>query len=122
MDISRGLDAYAHRQADIYRSLAISFVKLWSPELRENSITVEWPSELAELAATVDALPVRKSGRKAKYAQVSDSESEGGAAGSIQFSGSDTESLVGGENLVGSDGENILQHLVGYVDSEEDDS
>jgi hypothetical protein len=122
MDISRGLDAYAHRQADIYSSLAISFVNLWSPELRKNGITIDWPFELAELAATVDALPERKSGRKVKNTYTSDSESGDGTAGSIRFRGSDTESLVGGEDLIGSDGESILQRLAGYTDSEEDAS
>jgi hypothetical protein len=56
-DISRGLDAYAHRQANIYGLLATSFVTLWSPELRKNNISVDWPSELEEHAATVDAPP-----------------------------------------------------------------
>jgi hypothetical protein len=56
-DISRGLDAYAHRQADIYWSLAVSFINIWSPELKKNNIIVNWPSELAEQAATAEAIP-----------------------------------------------------------------
>jgi hypothetical protein len=105
MDICRCLDAYAHRQADIYWSLTISFVKPWSPELRKNSITIDWPSELAELAAIIHAIPERKSGRKkAKDDCISDSENEEGTVESISFGGShlesDTESLVGGEDSI----------------------
>ena len=126
MDISRGLDAYAYRQADIYWSMAISFVKLWAPELRKNGITVDWPSEVKELAATVDALPERKSSRKkAKATYTSESESEDDAVESAQFKGSyfesDTECLAGGEDLLESDGESILQHLASYTDSENED-
>ena len=106
-DISRGLNAYAHRQADIYYSLAISLINLWSPELKKNKITVDWPSELAEHAARAEAEPERKSGRKkAKPAHMSDSES-------------DTGPLVGGEDANESDGESILLHLVRYTDNED---
>ena len=106
MDVFRGLDAYVHRQADIHRSLALSFVKLWSPEMQKNEISVDWPPELAEHAATVDPLPERKSGRKkAKAAYISDSEGEG-----------DT---IGGEDAIGQDGdESGLLHLTSYTDSE----
>jgi hypothetical protein len=129
MDISRGLDAYAHRQADVYWSLAVSFVTLWSPELRKSNITVDWPPEVAEHAATVDAPPERKAGRrKAKAAYMSDSdESEDGTLESIRFRGarleSDAESLVGGGDSIGSDGdgESILQYLAGYTDNENSD-
>lgn len=97
-DIFRGLDAYAHRQADVYHSLAVSFVDIWSPELRKNKLNVDWPPELADHAATVGALPERKSGRKrAKPAQMSDSGSE---------EGND------------SDGESVLLHFAAYTDSE----
>jgi hypothetical protein len=128
-DISRGVDAYACRQADIYYSLAVSFVDIWSPVLRENGITVNWPPELAERAATVNAVPERKSGRKkAKPAYMSDSESEGGGVDSVQLGGdpleSDTDSLVGGKDANESDGESVLLHFAGYADSEnsEEDS
>jgi hypothetical protein len=128
-DISRGLDAYARRQADIYYSLAVSFIDLWSPMLRENNITVDWPAELAEHAATVDARPERKSGRKkAKHDYMSDSESEDGDVDRIRFGGSypesDTDPLVGGEDENQSDGESVLFHLTAYTDSEnsEEDS
>jgi hypothetical protein len=126
-DISRGLDAYAHRQANIYWTLAISFVNLWSPELRKNHITIDWPLEVAEHAATVEAVPERKSGRKkAKVAYMSDSESEDVALEDIRFRGrlgSDTNS-VGDEDSIESDGESILHHLAGYTESEtsEDDA
>lgn len=122
-DISRGLDAYARRQADIYHSLAISFVDLWSPELRKNKIKVDWPQELAGHAAKVDANPERKSGRKkAKPAYTSDSESGDGGVKSIRSGGSHLESeiasLAGGEDATDSDGESILLHLAGYTDGE----
>jgi hypothetical protein len=123
-DIFHGLNAYAHRQADIYWSLAISFISLWSPELRKNNISVDWPSELAEHAATVDALPERKSGRKkAKATYMSDSESEGDAVESTLFGSGRLESGIGGEDVIESDGESVLLHLAGYTDgknSEED--
>jgi hypothetical protein len=120
-EISQGLDAYARRQANVYHSLAISFVDLWSPELRKNKITVDWPPELAGHAAEVDALPERKSGRKkAKPAYTSDSED--GGVKSIRIGGghreSDNASLAGGEDTTDSDGESILLHLAGYTDSE----
>jgi hypothetical protein len=130
VDISHGLDTYTHCQADIYYSLAVSFVDLWSPELRKNNITVDWPLELAEYVATVDALPEQKSGRKkSKPVYSSDSKSKDDAVESIQFGGShledDTESLVGGEDGIELDGESVLLHLAGYTDgknSEEDTS
>ena len=59
-DLSCGLDAYTHRQADVYWSLAISFVDLWAPELRKSNIKIDWPSEVADRAATVDAAPISK--------------------------------------------------------------
>jgi hypothetical protein len=122
MDISRGLDAYAHRQADTYYSLAVHFVTLWSPELRKNGITIDWPSELAEHAATVDALPERKCGRKkVKPVYMSDSESGDDVAKSIQFRDIDTESLAGGdsgEDAIELDGESTILHA-GYTDSED---
>jgi hypothetical protein len=121
IDITRGLDAYAHRQADIYLSLATSFINLWSPELRKNGITVDWPSELAEDAATVEALPERKSGRKkVKAAYHFESESEDDVVEAIQFGANlegDTESFVSGDSIE-SDGESILHHLAGYTDDE----
>ena len=125
-DISRGLDAYACRQADTYYSLAVSFVDIWSPVLLENKITVNWPSELAEHAATVDAVPERTSGRKkAKPAYMSDSESGDGGVQSVRFRGdpleSDTDSLVGGKDANESDGESVLLHFAGYADSENSD-
>ena len=116
IDISRGLDAYAHRQADIYWSLAVSFVDLWSPELQENGIAVNWPLEVADYAATVKALPKRKSGRKkAKSADLSDSEGED-IVENIQLRG--TSDTVDDEDLIDSDGGGVL-HLAGYTDSED---
>lgn len=125
-DISRGLDAYACCQADTYYSLAVSFVDIWSPVLRENKITVNWPSELAEHAATVDAVPKRTFGhKKAKPAYMSNSESGDGGVQSIRFRGdpleSDTDSLVGGKDANESDGESVLLHFAGYADSENSD-
>jgi hypothetical protein len=127
-DISRGLDAYAHRQADIYWSLAVSFINIWSPELKKNNIIVNWPSELAEQAATAEAIPERKSGRKKANAYITDSESGDDAEMESRFGGSrhegDTESLVNDEEFAESDGESVLHHLAGYADSEnsEDDT
>ena len=126
-DVLRGLNAYAHRQADIYYTLAVSFIKIWSPELQKNNITVEWPSELAELAARAEAIPERKSGRKkAKLAHTSSSESDDGGAGIHLGDGhldSDSEPLVGGEDTIESDGEtseeSVLLHLARYTDSED---
>lgn len=120
MDISRGLDTYAHCQADIYWSLAISFVTLWSPELQKNNISVDWRSELTEHVATADAVPKQKSScKKAKPAYMSDRKSEDDA---IHFGGSclesDTVSQVGGKDTIESDGESVLLHLAGYTDSE----
>lgn len=126
-DISRGLDAYAHRQADTYWSMANSFVNLWSPELKKNNITVKWPSEVAKQAATVEALPERKSGRKRVNAShMTDSES-GDDTMECRFGASrpegNTESLVDDEELTESDGESVMHGLAGYADSEnsEDD-
>jgi hypothetical protein len=114
IDIIRGLDAYAHRQANVYESLAISFVNLWSPELRKNNISVDWPSELAEHAKPVDVPPKRKSGRqKAKATYMSESESEGDAIGG--------EDAIDGEDTIVPtelDGESVLLNLAGYADSE----
>lgn len=124
-DINHRLDVYAHRQADIYWSLAVSFVNIWSPELRKNNITVDWLPDVADHAATVVALPERKSGcQKANATHTSDSENEDDAVESIRFRGleGDTESPVDGEDSIESDGESFLQHLTGYTDSENSDS
>lgn len=106
MEVFCGLDAYAHRQADIHQSLALSFIELWSPELQKNEISVDWPLELAEHTATVDPLLERRSGcRKVKAAYMSDSEVEG-----------DT---IGGEDAIKQDDdESGLLHLTTCTDSE----
>ncbi|KAI0059388.1 hypothetical protein BV25DRAFT_1785942, partial [Artomyces pyxidatus] len=41
-DIARGLRAYAHRQANIHCSLAVSFVQLWSPSVSALGYSVTW--------------------------------------------------------------------------------
>jgi hypothetical protein len=97
---------YAHRQADIYWSLAVSFVNIWSLELRKNNITVDWLPDVADHAATVVALPEQKSGcQKANATHTSDSENEDDAVESIRFRGleGDTESPVDGKDSIESD-------------------
>jgi hypothetical protein len=42
-DITDGLGAYAHRQADLMHRLAESFAALWYPVLSAEGITIEWP-------------------------------------------------------------------------------
>jgi hypothetical protein len=46
-DISRGLDAYAFRQANVWSSLAISCIRSWSPFLEQNGLEITWPDSLA---------------------------------------------------------------------------
>ncbi|KAF8469356.1 hypothetical protein DFH94DRAFT_685311 [Russula ochroleuca] len=98
--------------ADIYWSLALSFVNLWSPELWKNKISVDWPPELAEHTATVDPPPERKSGcKKVKAAYMSNSKSKSDTIGEA------------GEDTIEQDGESVLLHVAGYTDGKnsEDD-
>jgi hypothetical protein len=112
VDVLHGLDTYMHRQADIYWSLALSFVNLWSPELWKNKISVDWLPELAEHTATVDPPPERKSGcKKVKAAYMSNSKSKSDTIGEA------------GEDTIEQDGESVLLHVAGYTDGKnsEDD-
>ena len=126
-DVLHGLNAYSHCQANIYYMLVVSFIKIWSPELWKNNITVEWPLELAKLTARAEAIPERKSGqKKAKLAHTSSSKSDNGSAGIHLGDGhldSDSEPLVGSEDTIKFDGEtsgeSVLLHLVHYTDSED---
>ncbi|KAI0055075.1 hypothetical protein BV25DRAFT_1816134 [Artomyces pyxidatus] len=43
LDIERGLNAYARRQAAMYRGLAASFHRLWAPKVDAFGLSVEWP-------------------------------------------------------------------------------
>ena len=107
--------------------LVVSFIKIWSPELWKNNITVEWPLELAKLTARAEAIPERKSGqKKAKLAHTSSSKSDNGSAGihlGDNHLDSDSEPLVGSEDTIKFDGEtsgeSVLLHLVHYTDSED---
>ena len=44
-DVRSGLDAYARKQAAVYRDLAISFVKLWRPTLVSYKLKHSWATE-----------------------------------------------------------------------------
>ena len=46
VDIQRGIDAYARRQAAIYRDLAISFASRWLPYLKASDCETPWAADL----------------------------------------------------------------------------
>ena len=45
-DIQRGVDAYARRQAAIYRDIAISFASQWLPYLKATGCKIPWAADL----------------------------------------------------------------------------
>ena len=45
-DIQHGVDAYARKQANIHREIAISFVSQWLPYLRLCGLETKWTAEL----------------------------------------------------------------------------
>jgi hypothetical protein len=42
-DIASGLVAYAAKQADVMRGLAVHFAAMWWPILQKNDIEISWP-------------------------------------------------------------------------------
>ncbi|KAI0054627.1 hypothetical protein BV25DRAFT_1843527 [Artomyces pyxidatus] len=55
LDIQRGLNAYALRQAAVYSGLANAFYKLWAPKVHAFGLSVAWPAALASAASPSDA-------------------------------------------------------------------
>ena len=51
--LSRGLTAYADKQADIHESLACKFATMWRGVHNDNGIPIEWPASLLALDAEV---------------------------------------------------------------------
>lgn len=78
LDISRGLSAYAYRQARIYEALAIGCIERWVPLTVKHDIVVQWPVSLAPYAAVPTTAPVKRSrqasARKARPLGGSDDE------------------------------------------------
>ena len=58
VDVQRGLHAYAHRQANIYQVLVISFANRWRKTLVSHGLCPSW---LSRYPATVDPLSSRPS-------------------------------------------------------------
>jgi hypothetical protein len=44
-DIQRGLDAYARKQANIYRELMVSFASQWLPYLKAYGLDTKWATK-----------------------------------------------------------------------------
>jgi hypothetical protein len=51
-DITDGLTAYAHQQADLMQKLVESFAALWYPVLIAEGISIEWPEHYITYAQT----------------------------------------------------------------------
>ena len=49
-DIQHGLDAYARKQANVYRELAVSFAGQWLPYLKGCGLDTKWTAELSWLS------------------------------------------------------------------------
>ena len=52
-DIQRGLDAYAHKQANVYREVAMSFAGQWLPYLKACGFKIKWATEVPWVSQVV---------------------------------------------------------------------
>ncbi|KAI0059397.1 hypothetical protein BV25DRAFT_1809294 [Artomyces pyxidatus] len=52
LDIARGLNAYARRQAAMYSGMAKAFYALWAPNVEKFGLSVAWPTSVMSLSPT----------------------------------------------------------------------
>lgn len=96
-DIASGLQAYAHRQADLMRGLAKSFASLWYPLLSTSAISPKWLPAYTAHAIAHPIIP-RPSRRQTKLEKKRAAQSDGDASSGMSSessgdSGSDDEDL-----------------------------
>ena len=117
VDIQHGIDAYAHKQANTYRELAVSLADQWLPRLREWKLDVSWTTDFpwaSGVTHTQDSLDVQENpptndlaaaetARGAQLADLnidSDDESDDGyqlgANGGVHDEGEDSDGLMMG--------------------------
>ena len=59
VDVQRGLSAYAHRQANIYKTLIASFVSRWRKTLRALKLSPAWLSQFPDAPDPFSSRPSR---------------------------------------------------------------
>ena len=74
-DIQSGLDAYARKQAAVYRGLAVSFSVLWRPTLVSHKLKYSWATEYLQLHnISLDDTPATRNRRISKSKAPSNTE------------------------------------------------
>ena len=89
-DITDGLTAYAHQQADLMHKLAESFAALWYPVLVAEGISIEWPEHYITYAQTHPP-KVRALHRKATSSKAVPEREDSGSDGSASEEDEDEE-------------------------------